>query len=83
MVTRTCFAVHILLQMLRAPTFSYPPQCFAFACAILLQDAWMRGAHIEGFPHYAVQNKPPGQSVIGSQPVSLDRENLELLRRKR
>lgn len=47
------------------------------------QDAWLRRAPFEGFPHYAVQHKPPGQSVIGSQPVSLDRENLELLRRKR
>jgi hypothetical protein len=50
---------------------------------VCLQDAWLRGATIEGYPHYAVQHKTPGQSVIGSQPVSLDRENLELLRRKR
>lgn len=49
----------------------------------LLQDAWLRGAPISGFPHYSVLNKPPSSSVIGSQPVSLDRENLELLRRKR
>jgi hypothetical protein len=50
---------------------------------VCAQDAWLRGATIEGYPHYAVQHKAPGQSVIGSQPVSLDRENLELLRRKR
>jgi hypothetical protein len=51
---------------------------------LLLQDAWLRGTPINGFPHYAVQHhKPPSASVIGSQPVSLDRENLELLRRKR
>jgi len=48
-----------------------------------LQDAYLSGRPMEGYPHYAVQNKPPGQSVIGSQPVSLDRENLELLRMKR
>lgn len=54
------------------------------ACVhVCLQDAWLRGAAIEGYPHYAVQHKTAGQSVIGSQPVSLDRENLELLRRKR
>ena len=48
-----------------------------------LQDAFLSGRPVEGYPHYAVQHKAPSQSVIGSQPVSLDRENLELLRRKR
>lgn len=51
--------------------------------SLSLQDSWLRGAPVNGFPHYAVRHKPPSGSVIGSQPVSLDRENLELLRRKR
>jgi hypothetical protein len=55
----------------------------SFTYPTAAQDAWLRGAPIEGFPHYAVLHKPPGQSVIGSQPVSLDRENLALLRQKR
>jgi hypothetical protein len=49
----------------------------------VLQDMWMRSADTRVPPHYTVQYKPPGQSVIGSQPVSLDRENMDLLRRKR
>jgi hypothetical protein len=43
----------------------------------------MKGEEVVGFPHYRVQGTAPSKSVVGSQPVSLDRENLELLRMKR
>jgi hypothetical protein len=48
-----------------------------------LQDFWLKNEIVDGYPHYRVQNAAPSKSVVGSQPVSLDRENLEMLRRKR
>lgn len=49
----------------------------------LPQDAMKTGRPLYGYPHAQVQYRAPGDSVVGSQPVSLDRQNLVLLHMKR
>jgi hypothetical protein len=47
------------------------------------QDTILKGMPLNGFPHAALASRPPEDLFVGSQPVSLDLENMELLRRKR
>jgi hypothetical protein len=43
----------------------------------------LRGHIMQGFPHTAVADRGPGDCFLGSQPVSLDLDNLNLVRSKR
>ncbi|KAF8072474.1 Rngtt [Scenedesmus sp. PABB004] len=47
------------------------------------QDNLLRGIPLRGFPHASMAGRPPGDLVIGSQPVSLALDNLDLVRTKR
>jgi hypothetical protein len=48
-----------------------------------LQDSLMRNTPVVGFPHYKEAGRANGDLFVGSQPVSLDLENLNLVRSKR
>eukprot|EP00879_Flechtneria_rotunda_P016344 GHRR01017100.1.p1 GENE.GHRR01017100.1~~GHRR01017100.1.p1 ORF type:complete len:318 (+),score=60.02 GHRR01017100.1:324-1277(+) len=52
---------------------------------IVGQDMRLKGETLaeDGFPHYRVYNRSNGDLFVGSQPVSLDAENLELIKMKR
>lgn len=49
------------------------------------QDNTQRGVPIDGFPHFSLlaRHAGPGDYFVGSQPVSLDSENLALVKQKR
>ncbi|WIA08218.1 hypothetical protein OEZ85_007667 [Tetradesmus obliquus] len=47
------------------------------------QDNLLKGQLVQGYPHMAVAGRGPGDLFLGSQPVSLDLDNLGLVRGKR
>jgi hypothetical protein len=51
--------------------------------SFFLQDSMQKNTPVVGFPHYREAGRPPGELFVGSQPVSLDLENLNLVRSKR
>eukprot|EP00878_Enallax_costatus_P034032 GHUV01037636.1.p1 GENE.GHUV01037636.1~~GHUV01037636.1.p1 ORF type:complete len:370 (+),score=82.94 GHUV01037636.1:1124-2233(+) len=50
---------------------------------IQAQDLALKGAPLSGFPHEQKRNSEPGELFVGSQPVSLDLDNLNLITQKR
>jgi hypothetical protein len=42
-----------------------------------------KGIEVHGYPHAEKAGRPPEELFMGSQPVSLDLENLNLVRSKR
>jgi hypothetical protein len=67
------------------PAFASPPGpcCALTSRAHNTQDERKQGKLSSHPPHLTIQRRAPSDAVIGSQPVSLDRENMALLERKR
>lgn len=63
--------------------FSHAYVSVLVAFPACLQDNLLKGIPLLGFPHQEMTNRSNGDLFIGSQPVSLDIENLNLVKLKR